>query len=328
MFDVMQPELLRFYEQTEARLSQLIGQTGITAFQQRRYELLLQQIDSTIRALEEHQRGWCRKYLPRAYRQGYALTNEAWRMPVLPPMTLINRQAIEAAIARTMTETSQALGSVAPFCQRTWIDTQQALIREQQLARLIAEGQIEGLGPEELARRIKATLQDAASERLKGHISDDLRARLERTARGEVVTITTRSGKLMNYKLSNYGRLVARTAPRFAATEGAIQRNLEVGGDLVQVSVHSGACPLCIDVQGKLYSISGATSGFPALTDDVRPPIHPNCRHVLVGVSVDVLEERGELDALREISASDQPVLDLASLEERIGEPAMLGAAV
>ena len=325
MFDAMQPELLRFYEQAEARLSQLIGQAGVSAFQQRRYELLLQQIDSTIRALEVKQQGWLAKNMPKSYRAGYALTNEAWKMPLLPPMTLMHRHSIEALVARTMVETSQALGSVAPFARRVWIDTQQVLIRETQLAGLIAEGTVEGLGADEMTRRIRATLKDAVSSRLKGYVSDDLRARLERTARGEVITIGTRSGKLMNYKLSNYAKLVARTAPRFAATEGALQRNLEVGGDLMQVSVHSGACPMCVPIQGKLYSITGRTPGFPILTDDVKPPIHPNCGHVMVGVSTDVLEERGELAALQQISMSPEPVMDIAHLQERIGATQAMG---
>jgi hypothetical protein len=321
MFEEMRPGLIRFYEEAETRLEYLVGQVGRTAFDNRRAQLILQQIDSTIRALQEGQRGWADKHLPSAYRRGMDLTNAAWRLPVLPAMTLVDQEGIRAAVARTMVETSAALESVAPYVRNVWIDTQQRLVREQQLARMIAEGTLEGLGPDELGRRISATLQDAASQRLKGYVTDELRERLERTARGEVIAITGRDGKLRHYNLKKYGELVARTAPRQAATEGAIARQLALGGDLVTISVHSGSCPVCLPIQGKTYSLTGKTPGFPVLTDDKRPPIHPNCGHVLVGDSADVLEEENVLDQMRAVSTSDAPITDVADWQAKLGQP-------
>jgi len=319
MFDTMAPELIRFYEQAELRLAKLIGQASSTPYARRRADLILQQINSIVAALEQQQQGWSDKYLPRAYRTGMEFTNAAWQMPVLPPMTLLNRQAIATTVARTMADTSEALESVAPFARRVWIDTQQALIREQQIARFVGEGIVEGLGPQELGRRIRTTLSDAASSRLRGFVPDALREQLERTARGEFISITCRDGVVRNYNMKSYGELIARTATRQAATEGAIARTLELGGDLVTISVHNGSCPICLPYQGKTYSITGRTPGFPLLTGKARPPIHPNCRHLMIGESADIMGEEGVLDPMREVSASDVPVRNVQDWSERLG---------
>ncbi|HUT62193.1 MAG TPA: phage minor capsid protein [Phycisphaerae bacterium] len=323
MFDRMTPELLRFYEQAEKRLTLLLGQAGISRFSYRRTELLLQQIDSTVRALEQGQRGWSQKHLPTAYRQGVNLTAEAYRLPVLPAMTLIDRGSIEAVIARVMADTAGGLESIAPFARRMWVDTQQTIVKETQMAQLIAEGRVEGLGPKELGRRITQTLKDGASQRLKGYVPEGLRGNLERAARGEFITIKGR-----HYNMKKYGELVAQTATRQAATEGAIAETLVLGGDLMQLTVHSGACPVCLPWQGKIFSISGRTPGFPLLTNERRAPLHPRCRHATIGVDADILEERGWMGGLRDFSASDRAVDSAQAWGKFVGaSPATLGAA-
>jgi len=316
MFDEMVPELLRFYEQTERQLNSAVA-AATTAFERRRAELLLEQIDSIIRALEERQRGWCRKHLPRAYRKGVSLTAEAYQMPVLPRMTLLDRRSIDAVIARVMADTADGVQSIAPFARRLWIDTQQRLVREARLARLIAEGRVIGLGPQELGRRIKQTLQDAASERLRGYVPDRLREDMERAARGEYITIKGR-----HYKLGPYGELVARTATRFAATEGVHAAVVEAGGDLVQISVHNTACPMCIPVQGRVYSLTGRTKGFPLYTDAVRVPLHPRCHHQERGVSAEILGIQDELSRLRGMSAREKPFETVDEWRTAFGRPA------
>jgi len=194
-------------------------------------------------------------------------------------------------------------------------------VREQQIARLIAEGIVEGLGPDELGRRIKQTLMDGASARLKGYVPDALRLELERTARGEMIAIMCKDGKLRHYTLKRYGEMVARTATRQAATEGSIARTLSAGQDLVQMSVHSGACPVCLPSQGKTFSITGRTPGFPILQSQHRTPLHPNCGHSLIGVNRELMEERGMLEPMREMSSSAEVVPDIAALRGRLEAP-------
>ena len=319
MFDSMEGELARFYANAANKLRQRMRTATATPYSQRRTELLLQQIDSITSALAHHQRGWCNRNLPRAYRRGLQLTAANFRMPVLPAMTLLDTASIEVIIARVMADTTQALSSVAPFARQVFLDTQQVLVDEKRLWGLIAEGRVEGLGPRELGKRIGATLQDGASARLKGFVPDALRTNLERTAKGEMITISCRDGVVRNYNLRSYGELVAQTATRQAATEAALTRTLESGGDLVQLSVHNGACPLCIPKQGKIYSITGRTEGFPLFTDAERIPLHPRCRHTVIGVNAEILEERGILAPMQEASVSDKPIRNVQQLQDVIG---------
>lgn len=278
MFDSMTPQLIRFYEDAEGRLSTLMGRAGTSAFEYRRMELLLQQIDSIVRGLQEKQNGWSRRYLPRAYRHGMELTAESFRLRTLPAMTLMDRRGIEAAIARTMADTGEALQSIAPFARHVWTDTQQVILRETQLAEQIAAGRVEGLGPRELGRRLRQSFEDGATERLKGYVPDALRSNIEATAQGEYIGINCKDGVFRRYDMRSYSELVANNATREVATEGAISGVMSVGGDLVQISVHDNPCPeICLAIQGSIYSLTGETEGFPILTDDVRPPLHPRC---------------------------------------------------
>jgi hypothetical protein len=83
------------------------------------------------------------------------------------------------------------------------------------------------------------------------------------------------------WRLDSYAEMVARTTTREAASVATINTCDEFGLDLVRISTHSPTCELCAPLQGKVYSISGNDDRYPMLTDERRPPIHPNCRHVL-----------------------------------------------
>mgnify|MGYP001564772338 CR=1 FL=1 len=217
----------------------------------------------------------------------------------------------------------QALASVAPNARRLWIDTQQRLVDERRLAELVAEERVVGLGPAELSRRIRQTLQDGATARLRGEVSESLRKQLQEAAEGRWITILCKDGRLRRYDLRYYSQLVARTATRFAATEGTLRRVTIAGGDLVMWSVHVNPCvPLCLPRQGKVYSIFGRTPGFPRLTDMDKPPVHPHCGHVLVGIDPDFMRRRGVYDGLREFSASDRSVDSMAGFTRLMGDAA------
>ena len=93
-------------------------------------------------------------------------------------------------------------------------------------------------------------------------------------------------------------------APGEAMTAGTLNTGVQVGADLVQVSAHMHPqIDPCTPHQGKVYSISGTSDVFPKLTE--RPPYHPNCKHVLTFVTEKHLARKGQLEALREISNSE-----------------------
>lgn len=62
-----------------------------------------------------------------------------------------------------------------------------------------------------------------------------------------------------------------------------VGKALDDGNDLVECSVIHPTCPTCASLQGRIYSISGNTPGYPSLYDTAFKNgysiIHPNCRH-------------------------------------------------
>ncbi|MEN6311205.1 MAG: phage minor capsid protein, partial [Acidobacteriota bacterium] len=119
-------------------------------------------------------------------------------------------------------------------------------------------------------------LQIRIMEYLRGQFSD-----------GKFIVISGR-----NYKLSKYSELVASYRLREAATEATINAALEYDHDLVEIPAKGGSCEDCIDIEGKVYSLSGNDPKYPKLTDEERPPIHPRCRHYLRVVSESSLKFR------------------------------------
>lgn len=83
------------------------------------------------------------------------------------------------------------------------------------------------------------------------------------------------------WRLDTYAELVARTTTREAASVATLNTCREYGLDLVRITTHYPTCEKCAPLQGKVFSISGRDKRYPKLTDERRPPVHPNCRHVL-----------------------------------------------
>lgn len=127
----------------------------------------------------------------------------------------------------------------------------------------------------EMAR--KAVQDGLARQTLKNQIRDFLAKKLK----GEAFIVI--NGR--HYQAGKYAELVARVRMRDAASEATINSAKEYEHDLVEIPAQGGACEDCQAIQGKVYSISGNDPEFEALTDENRPPIHPNCRHYLRVVS-------------------------------------------
>ena len=101
-----------------------------------------------------------------------------------------------------------------------------------------------------------------------------------------------------------------------ASAEATLRTAMDTGMDLVQISVHAGACAMCVPVQGQVYSISGQTPGFPVLTPEVRTPLHPWCGHRMLPVSPEILRAEGTYEALQKFSVDpDHAVTDVYDYE-------------
>jgi hypothetical protein len=115
-----------------------------------------------------------------------------------------------------------------------------------------------------------ALIEDESRNKLRRRIMDYLRDRLNGD---KFITIRGR-----NYRIGKYIDLVAGVRLREAATEATINSAKEYDHDLVEVPYKMNSCPeICVPLEGKVYSISGETPGYPVL--EKRTPFHPHCRH-------------------------------------------------
>jgi len=90
--------------------------------------------------------------------------------------------------------------------------------------------------------------------------------------------LTDRGGN--SWTLKRYSEMLARTHTIRSYNDATLNRAGQFGVDLVQISTHSGSCPLCTPYEGQVYSLSGANSKYPRY--DIGLPIHPNCTHNLL----------------------------------------------
>jgi hypothetical protein len=81
------------------------------------------------------------------------------------------------------------------------------------------------------------------------------------------------------WTLQSYGKMVARTTTREAASAGTKNRMDELGLQLIDISSHADPCDICAHYDGNTYALPGeSVEGYEAI--DELPPFHPNCRHV------------------------------------------------
>jgi len=94
--------------------------------------------------------------------------------------------------------------------------------------------------------------------------------------------VPTASGR--NMRLDSYASLVSRTTTREVTNTASINEAQGIGEDLVKMSSHASCCSICAAYEGRVYSISGETPGYPKLDlafSNGYANMHPNCRHVI-----------------------------------------------
>ena len=111
---------------------------------------------------------------------------------------------------------------------------------------------------------------------------------LDRLADQGITGFVDRAGR--NWQLDTYAEMTARTAAGRAQVQGALDRYQAAGKDLVIVSDAPEECPICRPWEGRVLSISGATTGDVGGGMTVAGTVaeavgaglqHANCRHRL-----------------------------------------------
>ena len=74
--------------------------------------------------------------------------------------------------------------------------------------------------------------------------------------------IRYKNGNMVN--ITAYSQMVARTTAVEALNTGRFNQLRTDNYDLVKMSEHFGACPICGPLQGRVYSISGNDNRYPS----------------------------------------------------------------
>jgi hypothetical protein len=84
------------------------------------------------------------------------------------------------------------------------------------------------------------------------------------------------------WDMGRYAKVTAQETTNQTFRAGSANRYQEHGHDLVRISEHEGACPLCDPFQGETFSLSGQDEEFPPLQDAIDAGLfHVGCLHVL-----------------------------------------------
>jgi hypothetical protein len=190
--------------------------------------------------------------------------------------TAYQKELIHKRTVRSLLEEASALFSIGlERTEKIFIrlinQTQQTLIKEKQANQIVQEG-----------------FQETGN--IKGAI-DKLKKELKEKADGEIITIIDKNGKEINYNIEYYAKLVAINKIQESLNTATVNTALAVGSDLVQVDSHNTDCLECSEIEGKIYSITGADKDFPVM--DFTLPLHPNCYHGISVVFREYLENQG-----------------------------------
>ena len=281
--------LITLYRTVQHRLAAELRRIDLTAFARGRAETLLAQVERIITGLNSGVYKWAKNSLPQSYERGIDLAAERLRALGVTRFVAydanIHTSAINILVDDVSVELLMANDSMKKFFHRVIRQTQQRLLEDTEISRLIAEGLIEGQ-----ARR---TVSDVILRELR-----------EKMGNEQFIIINGR-----NYKPESYASLIARTRTREATSLGTINTSLRYGIDLMQWDAHFEPCEYCQQFSGRVYSISGADTDFPMLRE--KPPLHPNCKCIITPITRESLVRRGYLNEIIKLSSS--PLIEVDS---------------
>jgi len=244
--------LINTYKASQMRLINIIAKSvargNVTAYRR----AVLSSVNQELRALDKFSARWAKKEIPLSYREGAEKAyNEIRKANIEVKKVAINTKTVRLLVDNATGQLQDATQFVG---RRIADDLRQAGI----------EAVAEKLSAGDTVKQAKANL-------------------ISKLNKQGVVAIRDKAGRQVS--LDAYASMVARTTTREATNTGTIDAVQEVGGDLVQMTSHASACPICQPLEGRVYSISGKSKKYPRL--DIAfsggyATIHPNCQHVLV----------------------------------------------
>lgn len=273
----------------------LAGLLGSTAFQRGKASVLLAQVEQISARLGRRSDQWVSGQVAdhveagaRAVdrdldRAGVDLADGS--LSLAGDFLRVNTGAVNALTTQMARDLAGANQQLADSGRRIIRRTSQMVLSDPQVSEVIAKGLVSGGSVANIAKALRTRLGEGGRELLdSGRMTEAQLAEVADFAGGYIQA----GAKRMSIR--RYAWMVADTQLREAVTYATVQRLTEAGEqfedpdlfDLVQVMGRSGECPVCDELVGNVFSISGRSADYPPLSDvGGGPPFHPRCTHNL-----------------------------------------------
>jgi len=242
-------ELARLYAEAEGRLLWLLTQKDggkpLTEWRKAYTKQQVRQIRAQLQELESGVVATARREVPLQYRKSLAATDASIAGQDLA-MTQLHSAAIEQLVGAAIDPHRKNIAR----CDKLWK-------RAYSNANVEALGQAftEGLTVRQTQKRLLGVMK-----------------------REGLYAFRDSAGRVWDPRA--YATMAARTVSRETTQAAMLNRMAETGRDLLVISTHSGACPLCEPWEGEIVSATGATPGYATLGDAESSGYgHPNCEH-------------------------------------------------
>ena len=278
--------LVKFYEQAEREILDRLNRALLRGNKTEYLAQMKKNIEAILQQLREGNRTWCTEATPRVYSQGL--------------------YSADAMLKDVGASVKAGFGAI-----------------HQQAAQVLAENAYQRFEDvvQVIGRQVNDIYRELALENVRGTVvgydtwKQTARRFREQLAERGVTGFKDRSGRMWNMR--TYTEMVARTTTMEAHLQGTANRLVEQGHDLIKISTHRGACPLCEPWQGKILSITGKTEGYPTLEEAKAAGLfHPNCRHAY-GLYIDLDKEIEEEGAVKD-KHKDVPIITPQDFSQEI----------
>ena len=126
----------------------------------------------------------------------------------------------------------------------------------------------------------RQTVSEASAQAVTGTLTRRQAAQqaMNRFADRGITGFVDKAGR--NWDLASYTEMATRTSTLNAQRQGHADKLVANGKDLVIITDHAEECPLCRPYEGKIYSLSGTSTEYPALSTAKDGGLfHPSCSH-------------------------------------------------
>lgn len=235
---------------------------------------LLSSVTRTMRAADRGAVAWMSRYIPAAYSAGMKQADVQMAL-----------QGLRLGAPDSMAGVH--MGAVREVAR----DAMQDLLAATQRVEESVKAAVRKVAREEIMTQV-ATGKRASGKRI-----------AERMAEEEVYGVHDKRGRFI--PMEEYARMVSHVKLRETHTKGMEGLIQEHGFDLVQISHHVHKPDICTPIEGKVYSITGNTPGWPKLPR--HTPFHVGCRHVETPF-VDTFLSDEKIAELQALSNQAEPV--------------------